>query len=278
MPNHIKNILKFNCTPEKRAQIFEQIQNDEHGSGSIDFNKIIPMPESLNIDAGSMEKRLINLYLTASNPHTKDMGIQKLDVLSHPIAKAHVQTYARLSCNDMMTEEEIAQTVLHVKQFPENQKKTFSDLLDEEMAKGKQYVDNAINHHATTLYEWSIREWGTKWNSYDFGEAGDNEISFNTAWSRPEPVIKKLSEMFPEIKIMHSWADEDIGYNVGEIEYLGGEEISYDIPSPGSMEAYDMAADIQGIDLAEYGYQLKADGSGYEYVDSEESLGQTMDN
>jgi len=137
MPNHIKNILKFNCTPEKRAQIFEQIQNDEHGSGTLDFNKIIPMPKSLNIDAGSMEKRLINLYLTASNPHTKDMGIQKLDVLSHPIAKAHVQTYARLSCNDMMTEEEIAQTVLHVKQFPENQKKTFSDLLDEEMAKGK---------------------------------------------------------------------------------------------------------------------------------------------
>ena len=278
MPNHIKNILRFNCTPEERTQIFEQIKHDELGPGTLDFNKIIPMPKSLDVNAGSMEKELINLYLTASNPNTKDMGMEKLDVLSHPIAKANVQTYARLSCNDMMTNKEITDAFSHITHWPENKNKTFAEAIIVEMEKGKQYVDNAINHHATTWYEWSIREWGTKWNSYDFGEAGDNEISFNTAWSRPEPVIKKLSEMFPEIKIMHSWADEDIGYNVGEIEYLDGEEIAYDVPFPGSREAFEMAADIQGIDLAEYGYQLKADGSGYEYADNEESLGQTMDN
>ena len=83
MPNHVKNIIKFNCTAEERAQIFKRIKNDELGSGTLDFNKIIPMPESLNVTAGSMEKELISLYMTAANPHTRDMGIQKLDVLSY---------------------------------------------------------------------------------------------------------------------------------------------------------------------------------------------------
>ena len=56
--------------------------------------------------------------------------------------------------------------------------------------------------------------------------------------------------------------------HVGEIEYLGGKEMAYDIPCPNGMKAYDMTADIQGGDLVEYGYQLKADGSSYEYVES----------
>lgn len=46
-------------------------------------------------------------------------------------------------------------------------------------------------------YSWSIKNWGTKWNSYDAMLTIDTktmlEYEFNTAWNAPFPVIEKLS-------------------------------------------------------------------------------------
>ena len=55
-------------------------------------------------------------------------------------------------------------------------------------------------------------------------------ISFQTAWSAPHPVIEKMAEMFPDVQIMHRWADEDIGRNVGEREYRNGETEYENVP------------------------------------------------
>jgi hypothetical protein len=43
-------------------------------------------------------------------------------------------------------------------------------------------------------YDWRIRHWGTKWNSYD-GHVQDEGIGFNTAWGPPTPVIAALSKL-----------------------------------------------------------------------------------
>lgn len=47
MPNHITNILTAYGDKEKVRAMFEAIKNDEIGAGSIDFNKIVPMPEHI---------------------------------------------------------------------------------------------------------------------------------------------------------------------------------------------------------------------------------------
>lgn len=61
-------------------------------------------------------------------------------------------------------------------------------------------------------YNWSIANWGTKWNAYDVTLAtkGDWKLvyRFSTAWSIPEPVIKKLAEMFPDVAIEFIAADD----------------------------------------------------------------------
>lgn len=74
-------------------------------------------------------------------------------------------------------------------------------------------------------YEWQIENWGTKWNSYDFDEWAkyDKQFSFQTAWSHPKPVVKKLSQMFPDVRFNIRYADEDIGNNLGEYEMRNGE-------------------------------------------------------
>jgi hypothetical protein len=49
-------------------------------------------------------------------------------------------------------------------------------------------------------------------------------VSFDTAWSYPEPVITKMSEMFPEVEFDIAWADEDIGYNCGSYKMKNKQE------------------------------------------------------
>lgn len=68
MPNHVTNIITFSGDKEQISRVLESIKNDEYGLGTISFNKIIPMPESLNMEAGSIENHSINLYLSAINP------------------------------------------------------------------------------------------------------------------------------------------------------------------------------------------------------------------
>lgn len=170
MPNHVKNIVTFNGDKDLAVKIIESIRQDDEPIGSIDFNKIIPMPD--------------NIY--------------KGD----------------LSFNDLE----------------------------------KYGKDN--------WYDWSIENWGTKWNAYEAERAleFDNFIVFYTAWAAPHPVIEKLSDMYPEIQITHCWADEDIGYNCGKVDYKGGEVI--DEYYPEGDEAVEFACNIQGIPPEELGFDL----------------------
>ena len=98
---------------------------------------------------------------------------------------------------------------------------------------------------ADNWYDWQCSNWGTKWNASEVF-ISDNVISFNTAWSAPEPIFVALSEKFPEVEFFIQFADEDFGHNVGEVSLLGGDEIDSNIPEGGSKEAYLLAYKIQG--------------------------------
>jgi hypothetical protein len=98
---------------------------------------------------------------------------------------------------------------------------------------------------ADNWYDWQCSNWGTKWNASEVF-ISDNVISFNTAWSAPEPIFVALSEKFPEVELFIQFADEDFGHNVGEVSLIGGDEIDSNIPKGGSKEAYLLAYKIQG--------------------------------
>lgn len=83
-------------------------------------------------------------------------------------------------------------------------------------------------------YTFNIDNWGTKWNaSIFYVEEKLCSASFQTAWSFCYPVIKKLSELFPDVLITASYADEDVySNNIGQYEFIGGKgrEITLDDP------------------------------------------------
>ena len=59
MPNWVRNIVKFGCSDERMNEIKKAITDDE---GNIEFNKIIPMPGSLNLTSGSITDRSLDCY------------------------------------------------------------------------------------------------------------------------------------------------------------------------------------------------------------------------
>jgi len=222
MPNHVTNRVTFNAPPEQIIDILEAIKSDEQEIGSIDFNKIIPMPPSLRVTVGSISMRAMDLYTQYENLENDENIRQKF------------------------------------------REENFRD--DEMFEFGKLLYQNQQEHGYTDWYNWSISNWDTKWNAYDcWGDEDSDYIEFLTAWSPPEAILHKLSEMYPEVGFRHAWADEDIGNNVGEKLYVDGEVVECDMPIPYSKEAYEMAAEILTIELAEHGFYLNPSSDEYEY-------------
>ena len=62
-------------------------------------------------------------------------------------------------------------------------------------------------------YHWNISNWGTKWDAcnveIDYCDDSQIEMRFDTAWSPPEPICKRLREMFEDIHI--SWFYDEPG-------------------------------------------------------------------
>ena len=244
MPNHVRNIIVIEADKAKITEILDAIKNDEEGIGSIDFNKLIPMPETLNIECGSSTLKGLEMFSDMRGKYEKLMQILNTTPDSEKFMFA-VKLKKKL-------EKEI-------KDMSEEDRKLF-DL-------GKRAFENIQNYGAPTWYEWSVDNWGTKWNAYDFDYDKDKTIYFNTAWSAPHNILQALSEKYPEVQLEHSWADEDIGYNVGERIYQGGETAYENIPAGGSKEAMDMAFSVRECSPEDYGLVLNSAGT--EFIEAE---------
>ena len=218
MPNHIHNILTFEGEQKEIDRLLTFIQyedtDDEEatGRGTIDFNKIIPRAKELTeMEESSNKSDGMALVIHFSNPRNKQVN-ERVKKMSASDFKYYVALYKS---------EKIFYNVKTTLTPAEIKRMTKYRSLDELISLGLKALENLKKYGATSWYHWSCDNWGTKWNSYDNWSDG-NLITFSTAWSAPHPVIEKLAEMFPSIRITHKWADEDIGSNCGEFHYVNG--------------------------------------------------------
>lgn len=208
MPNHVANVIRMD-------HIQDQPLFSIHGSKPyFDFNKIIPMPESLNIESSTRQDLAIDMVLRKLNIYSYSILVSMKDDMTEPITKLYKR----------MDESTFQQRRSYCK-----------DMTDEQLLEfGIQLLTNKMRYGAKDWYDWSWNNWGTKWNSYDnrIDECDPNEIGFNTAWGAPHEVIQKLAEMYPRAIIQHWWAEEFLGSgNSGYMLYKNGEILGgYDQP------------------------------------------------
>jgi hypothetical protein len=226
MPNWVRNKLKFSGKSDDIESLLNRVRSvsDDGSENLFDFERIIPMPATLHITAGTTTEYGVAVLLFRESGDASKL----LPALSYPWVKAEGIT----------TPEALADYLV---------KKGTANLIE-----GKKALENEKLYGVTDWYEWSCKHWGTKWNSSDAFSDSPKEMTFDTAWSSPFPVIEKLSKMFPKVKITLRFADEDFGQNCGEIVFKAGNTIKENIPEGGSAEAFSLAGDVQGMGLDDY--------------------------
>ena len=242
MPNYVCNYLDFKGTEEDINSLLEAIKpgGDEKlaDNGAISFNRILPMPNALSIESSSRTSNGMDAY--RDFVLWRDARYPDALESKTAIAAAEEEYLAEHPCDSV------------------------------EWALGKKAFDNIKRYGAPDWYHWCIDNWGTKWNAYSADCGEDNGLYFQTAWSPPVPVMRKLSEMFPNIQITLRWADEDVcGKACGRIVYFGGEIIEDYRPT--GKEAVEYAAELWDVDLVDdYGLYLNATQTDYINLRDEE--------
>lgn len=217
MPNHITNILTITGSEAEVRKCLESIRGIEDEQ-YMDFNKIIPMPESLNITSGSSVESAIDIIQNNTKKFemmmeyhwVKEQGIKSIEELKESIKSRLTQ-------------------------------KDFDEAL--------KAIDNEIKYGCRDWYSWSNLHWGTKWNAYDQILENDDTIIFDTAWASPYPVMEKLAQMFPSLHFCVKYADDDLGHNCGVYEFDGGTCIG--VYQPKNKEALKFACEVKKIDFKE---------------------------
>ena len=217
MPNYVATEIRVKGDKEKLDQLVETVSSNDGEYRAFDFNKIVPMPEELNISSCS----------------SGEWGMRYIILKSD-------KNYFLLTDEDRN----------FIKQFENRSEEDIKDSLEY----GKKYLHNLSKYGHKTWYDWCSdpSNWNTKWNSCDSecSRIDDNEVmfTFSTAWSFCHPIVKKLSELFPTLTIEAKWADEDAGSNTGSIEIRNKVYISENYPDYGSNEAYKLYKELWGCD------------------------------
>lgn len=238
MPNHVMNVIRFTGDPTDIKYMLEMIQDDELGLGSIDFNKLIPMPDSLHIESGSNTTKGYKYYQEFVRKMMHDNNVERITDLS-------------ISPNDEQQ---------YLQEHTEIEKEVWN--------LGKAAYINEYLYGTQTWYEWSVAHWGTKWNAYGYDDSieySDDTIRFNTAWSAPHPVIEEIANQYPNIRIDHIWADEDIGANCGFRVYENGELVSESFPKT-RVQGVEFACDVWGYNPKDIDLYLNASETNYIYL------------
>ena len=234
MPNWVRTRLTFNGKKNRVAEIKELVKTtgkDDEGNGDtneFDFNKVVPMPEELDIVSSSSGECGMR-YLILKDKHL----ISWTD-------------------DDRSFMERM-----------EKQKEKNPNRFNEDIKLGKKYLRNISKYGYKDWYNFRCDKWGTKWNSSEAEWIADDCVEFETAWGFCHPIVKKLSEMFPDVAIEAEWSDEDAGSNTGSIEIHNKVYIRENYPDDRSNEAYKLYKELWGCD--EIIYDEETDS--YKWID-----------
>lgn len=227
MPNWTYNRIK--C----KKSIGDKILTITENGYSFDFNKLIPMPDDLKLDAGSIEGDSIACYYLSLNDDEKNklMKLLKSKEASycHNYWSKYKDDIKKLENNPKRLNEKI---------------NNFNGLFDFDKEKqftsinelGKQYVENIKKYNFPQWYDWCVKNWGTKWNVeedvdivYD-KNIDEYDISFQTAWSVPKGIVKRYSELCEDDEEFY-WEYEDEDYDGTHIlRKINGEIIDTIVP------------------------------------------------
>lgn len=145
-------------------------QLDKIEETKFDFNNIIPMPKELQLD-------------------TSDICVSCGDKLARV-----KDSFGGLHCKKCDVIGNIGGRISHLKE------QMFQGLNEKEIKLAKTWISK---YGTCSWYDWSITNWGTKWNASEVEISRESptvlNVYFATPWNLPNPILRKLSEQCSEI-------------------------------------------------------------------------------
>lgn len=225
MPNWCENDL----TIKGKTKSLNELRTNIKGEGeiAIDFEKILPTPSTLkNTVSGSLQ--LIHTALFGSDEDieyiiesNKDNERNAIPVaLPEILLKAYPEKKIKAFCSVVRNQTAVTSD----DGIPE------SKVLEYERI-ANNYNFNLNTYGMMTWYDWRVQEWGTKWNADCLGSSYQEKdgkavyiISFSTAWSPPEPVIRELAKQYPELLMQLRYYEGGMGFQ-GRLRLKGDKTI-----------------------------------------------------
>ena len=201
MANHTLNSIAVTPKTNDTTQLatFKQMcfkQTDPNNADSLEFNydEIIPMPPTIILAMSSSA-------ILEWDSLTADTSIQCRD-----IKRGRRLIYKLLKLLDMSDKSTVGEALdaLELKKVEPSERNY--DTLEY-----YQYLVNQVNLHRYNLahygqrnwYDWSLENWGVKWNAYytqiEHDDDGGMVFNFCSPWGWPQSVYEKMVKMFPDL-------------------------------------------------------------------------------
>ena len=202
MPNYTTTTIKV---PEKywdKLKELLDVKKDENGDYSADFERLAPIhPDLLKTQSGS------GSYRTDDIRGFFEEQLKFQNEIANPIFE---ELY-----NDTITRSEFVEA--SVKALYKD--KEITDLVTKILGcleNVQTFIEGYFNLQRYGFVDWYEARntlWGTKWNACSVFVSEDSHvITFQTAWSTPVGILKKLNKFMP---MTVSYADEDMGGATG---------------------------------------------------------------
>ncbi|MFC1040767.1 hypothetical protein ACFGWM_03375 [Pasteurella multocida] len=197
MPNWCQNKLHITCHSEQMEQVKAELftQNDD-GQWLLDFNLLVPMPESLYIESGSSGDKAMR-FLSLSKTKRVDRALLQQYI--------HTSQVERIYAKAKHHRWKVVDFIHWLKRRPDEQQILWLDL-----ALGEQYLSNLQQHGYKDWYDWSNANWGCKWNVHPdncgvFFEEESIYCLFDTPWGPPGAWFGSLCKAFPHFDMTLSF-------------------------------------------------------------------------
>lgn len=198
MANWIHN--KITIESEDNS-LLEKIEEELKGdNGSLDFNKVIPMPGTMNGEAGGPEgDRLKYFCLKTNTPLPKNLGKYHL----YNMTKINGTAYD-LKDYEKFLESHEPQKIGYY--GDPNTKKAW-------LKEGEKIYINITKYGYKDWYDWSNAKWNTKWNASNVEINKDTNklvYTFSTAWAPPYPIAKEISRKYKANVTLFAYDEDDL--------------------------------------------------------------------
>lgn len=223
MPNWAFN--KITCKNKQDYKALLDLMLDK--DGNIDFNRVIPMPSSLDIDATGIVQQMANVsqYLFGNlQPHSIDeveaairaqYPFVRFDDANIPPDTTDPFDLATAFHMQQQQPDVIGPICLRLISKPRDNNSS-------DAKQGKAALHNLITYGTTDWYTWSCQNWGTKWNGTQT-ETDDTLLTlrWNTAWGPSAPVVIEAVKHLG-ITALYEYSEEQETAFSGELLFENG--------------------------------------------------------